>query len=411
MVAITAAAVYLGLNFLLPKHAKEATAEGVTSDQVFGSTAAPAGAPETTASGDVPTTPVPAPTEQGSAASPASEAAAPAPSAAEAAVPAASEPTTPVSAPAETASAEPAPAPAAAPPAASSESTSALDQLNKEKAPAAVDQPLTPEEARKIAEAVRKGASAAPAAATATAPSPAPAAAPAAAPASDGLSAEEARKIAENVSREVATRVAESSTPEPAPAPSVVSSSGSTALSEADVRRIAAEVARQVVAENRGSQHSAPAAETAAAPASPPAHRHRKASSAAPAPSSAPVSSGGSYAKYKSLPADALHAWWPTGQQPADQLNLLFAGQASTEKAIVLSFNSEMAPAGAGSHIKLIDSKGVSPKGSWAAGNNGRVLVYKVGKPGRYTLVLSPDLADAGGKTLGKSLHGPVYVQ
>lgn len=369
MVAITAAAVYLGLNFLLPKHAKEAATEGVTSDQVFGSTATPASAPETTASGDVPTTPVSAPAEAGSAPAPAAEAAA-APAATEAAAsapaPAPTETvaTTQVAAPAETAAAPaaaptPAPAPAAAPEA--SGGASALDQLAKEKAPVAVDEPLSPEEARKIAEAVRKGSSAAPATAAAPAAN------------SDGLSAEEARKIAENVSREVAARVVA----EKAPAP--------------------AEPAAAAASEPAPAAHPAPAPK-------------KKAVAAAPSTSTT-AAKGGSFSKYKVLPADALHAWWPTGQQPADQLSLVFAGQASTEKAIVLSFNHDMSPASAGAHIKLIDAKGKSPNGAWATGNNGRVLVYKVKSAGRYTLVLSPDLADAGGKTLGKSLHGPVYVQ
>jgi hypothetical protein len=37
------------------------------------------------------------------------------------------------------------------------------------------------------------------------------------------------------------------------------------------------------------------------------------------------------------------------------------------------------------------------------------MLIFKT-TPGRYTVILSPDLVGASGKVLGTGLHGPVYV-
>lgn len=376
IVAITAGAVYLGLNTLLPRHPKETTGEtAVSAEDVFKDKAAPAAE---TAAG-----------------------ATPAPNAAAA----------PAAAPTQDVAATPAPAAPAAP---------------------AIDTPvLSDEEARKIAENVsnaRAGHADDVAAAPAAAPA-APAAAPAPAAASadtasadhSGLSDEEARKIAENVSREVATRVAETSAaPAPAPAPAAAPSSG-TGLTEADVRRIATEAAREVLREHHAKGGSAAAA-TAAAPAAKPKKAAKapvETAAAAPAAakpksgkaakSSAQSASGTTTVRSGSL--DTITSWWPAAStQNADHLNLVYAGEAAADKAVVLLFASDMDATAASSNIRLLDFHGKTAGGAWASGDNRRMLVFKGLKPGRYTVILEPTLADAGGKALGAPLHGPVYI-
>jgi hypothetical protein len=37
--------------------------------------------------------------------------------------------------------------------------------------------------------------------------------------------------------------------------------------------------------------------------------------------------------------------------------------------------------------------------------------VFKVANPGRYTVILRPQLADAEGRTLGTLLRGPVDIK
>lgn len=347
IVTITAVLVYMGLNVLLPHHDKDkAAGEAVSADEVFSAPAAPAAETTEAAAGS-------------------------------------------------------APAPDAAPAA--------------EAAPAATSE-----------------AGAAPAAD---------------ASAAGGLTEEEARKIAENVSREVATRVAESAAapapaptaaepeapapapapapevaaaPEPAPAPepAAASSAGSpyeaavretnSNLSDADVQRIAAEVARKIQRSNRRA--AAPAAETASA--EPAAAKPKKAAAkpAAAATSTAAAPSGSVSAQKGSL--DTISAWWPAASKvSSDRLSLVYAGEAASEKAVVLMFASDLGDAAtAGSNITVLDDKGAPAGGTWSAGGNPRLLVYRGVKPGRYTVILKPTLADASGKTLGGELHGPVYV-
>jgi hypothetical protein len=109
--------------------------------------------------------------------------------------------------------------------------------------------------------------------------------------------------------------------------------------------------------------------------------------------------------------SDAITAWWPaTDKQQADRLNLVYAGEAAFEKAVVLMFDSPVDAAAASSNLELYDASGNAVSGSWSSGGNPRMVVFKDVKPGRYTVVLKPELADASGKTLSSGLHGPVYV-
>lgn len=111
--------------------------------------------------------------------------------------------------------------------------------------------------------------------------------------------------------------------------------------------------------------------------------------------------------------ADAILPWWPKPVANG-QLNLTYAGTARfASNTVVLLFDGAFADdASAGAAIELRDQSGKAVKGAWKIeAANKRMLSFKVPAKGRYTVVLKPELTDAAGKSLGKSLHGPVYVQ
>lgn len=353
IVVITAVVVYFGLNMLLPRGSKTAAPESAAAGETVAET--------------------PAPTEtapEGSDAAAATEA----PAAASEAAPESAPESAPAPESTETAASEPAPAPeapteaapAAAPSEAPAESYTAL-------APATAVAPITTNlpkmsdaDARKIAENIGRDEG------TQVAVTPE---APAAGTDNSSLSEEEARKIAENVASEVASRVAgESAAPaasEPAPAPAP------KAAKPAPKSEVAA---------------AAPASDAPKAASKPAAKR----------PVARPKTGNGS---------DVISSWWSkTGTQSSSNLSLVYAGEASSEKAVVLMFNNAVDPTAASTHIKLVDSRGKTPTGSWSAGNNPRVLAFKGVSPGRYTVILRPELPDSSGKTLGDELVGPVYV-
>lgn len=109
---------------------------------------------------------------------------------------------------------------------------------------------------------------------------------------------------------------------------------------------------------------------------------------------------------------DAVSVWWPAVSKQSDsQLNLLYAGEAATEKAAVLLFSDNIGSAAtAASHIQILDSHGKPADGHWdVSPQNARMLVF-VASTGRYTVILAAELAGLSGKTLGTELHGPVYI-
>jgi hypothetical protein len=250
-----------------------------------------------------------------------------------------------------------------------------------------------------------------------------------------GLSEAEARKIAEDVGRKVGTQVAQSVVEQqkgqnqPAPASSAPaqpsaqpSSSEQPAASSPPPSEAPASPPPSQASATPPPAESAPAAqaeptpppaeEQAAAPDAPaPAkHEHKHKAPATAVASAAESGKAAPKGKGKREPdADAITAWWPkTDQQSSTHLNLVYAGEAAFDDAAVVMFSSPVDPS-AGGHIQVLDSHGRAVKGSWERGGNPRMLLFKT-KPGRYTLVLSSDLADTSGKTLGTGLHGPVYV-
>jgi hypothetical protein len=345
IVVITAVAVYLGLNFLLPRNkAEQKEASATTADQVFSSNTA--------------STPTP-----------------PADASQAAAQPAATTPT---------------------------------DSANANAQPAA----------NTTTEAAAGGSSS----------SSAPA---------QGLSEDEARKIAEEVGRKTATEVASSvvnnsqqSQPAAAPADNSAAASTPPPAESAPAQPAAAPAesapAQPAAAEPAPAAESAPAAEpapaeSAAAPAeeapapkkSKPAKAKKEHAAPAETASSAPAE--GSHAKSAAKPGkgepstDVVSAWWPAvAKQDGSKLNLSYAGEAAFEKAVVLLF-SDNVDASTGSHIQLLTRDGAAASGHWEVGQqNQRMLVFRT-RPGRYTVILAPDVSGSG-KTLGTALHGPVYV-
>ncbi|WP_051749447.1 hypothetical protein [Nevskia soli] len=277
----------------------------------------------------------------------------------------------------------------------------------------------------------------APAAATAGAAVPPPAgstetaATAAAAPAApaQGLSEEEARKIAEEVGRKVATQVAssvvQSNQPaqpatDTAPATTDTAAAGSSSSGSADQAPAAAPAAEPAAAA-APAEAPAPAATAEAAPAeaapAPAPKKSKHTSAAAPAATaSSNAAPTPAKATAKSRPGeqstDAITTWWPAlDKQKDSQLNLVYAGEAASEKAAVLLFSDNIGNvSAAASHIQILDSSGKPAAGHWEVSpQNARMLLFKT-KPGRYTLILAPELAGLSGKTLGTGLHGPVYV-
>ncbi|WP_022977711.1 hypothetical protein [Nevskia ramosa] len=356
IVVITAVVVYFGLNMMLPRGSKTAAPESAATGETVTETPA---ATEGTAEGSNTAAATETPAAASEAAPESAPESAPAPESTETA---ASEPAPAPEAPTEVA---PAPAPSSEAPA---ESYTAL-------APATAVAPITTNlpkmsdaDARKIAENIGRDEG------TQVAVTPV---APATGGDNSSLSEEEARKIAENVASEVASRVAgESAAPaasEPAAAP-------------------APKAAKPKPAPKPDVVASAPSSDAPKATSKPAAKR----------PVARPKTGNGS---------DVISSWWSkTGTQASSNLSLVYAGEASSEKAVVLMFNNAVDPTAASSHIKLVDSRGKTPTGTWSAGNNPRVLAFKGVAPGRYTVILRPELPDSSGKTLGDELVGPVYV-
>ena len=84
------------------------------------------------------------------------------------------------------------------------------------------------------------------------------------------------------------------------------------------------------------------------------------------------------------------------------------------ERIVGLLFDSPMAAdvdLRGDAMIRLLSSNGSTPSGQWVLNSNRRMLLFKNLKPGRYTVIVSPQLANEAGQTLGTELHGPVYIR
>ncbi|MGQ0698326.1 MAG: hypothetical protein ACT4PZ_08790 [Panacagrimonas sp.] len=102
-------------------------------------------------------------------------------------------------------------------------------------------------------------------------------------------------------------------------------------------------------------------------------------------------------------------SWWPAPRP--GRLNLVYAGNLAGASSIVLMFDSGFAAAdGADRHVQVTRSNGMPVVARWAVGKNRRMLLLPV-SPGLYSVTVGPEMADAGGKTLGLPLSGKVLVR
>lgn len=387
IVVITAILVYLGLNVLLPRNqGAQKTSQGTSVDQVFSSNTANTLA----APADNGAAATPAPAEQPAAATASTESSSSSGNGSSGAAP----------------SDNSAAANAAAQGAASSSSGAPSQALSEEEA-----RKIAEEVGRKVGTQVATSAAQGQNAPAQEAPAPA-AAADASAPAesaassssgtpAQGLSAEEARKIADEVGRKAATQVA-TSVAQNQNAPAQEAAAPAPAAAE-PAPAAAAPEAPPAPAAPAEPKHKHPKPEAAIAPA-------ETASAAKPAEKQHTASIQSDKARLGGK-TDAISAWWTTvDKQDSSHLNLVYAGEAAFEKAVVLLF-SDSVDASTGSHIQVLNREGAAASGHWEVGTqNPRMLVFRT-KPGRYTVILSPGVAGAGGgKTLGTALHGPVYV-
>lgn len=126
------------------------------------------------------------------------------------------------------------------------------------------------------------------------------------------------------------------------------------------------------------------------------------------ASSAAPQVSGDS--RSQPAAADALRAWWPAPE--AGRLNLVYAGSAAFDAALVLLFDTPPAsPENANASIEVRGRNGEPVQGEWKlVPANPRMLMFKAA-PGRYTVWIDGELAASDGKTLGRSLSGPIHLQ
>jgi hypothetical protein len=282
-------------------------------------------------------------------------------------------------------------------PAAATESSSSA-------APAAAEQPAS----AAAATPASTGSEAAASGGAASAPPPAQA-----------LSADDARKIAQQigVSGDNGQKAAADSSASAGSAASESAAASSSSGSAAQQTAAESAPAAPAAAEPAPAE-SAPAESAAATPPPAPEHapkksRHAESAAVASAPATpAPAQPAAAKSHSGRESTDAISVWWPAvGQQKSSQLNLLYAGEAAFEKAAVLLFSDSIGNASsAASHIRILNDQGKPVPGHWELSpQNSRMLIFKT-RPGRYTLILAPDLAGQSGKTLGVSLHGPVYV-
>ncbi len=228
---------------------------------------------------------------------------------------------------------------------------------------------------------------------------------------SAGLTADEARQIGQEEGRRVAEEVARSVV---ASAPSGGGGGGMTAEEAEQIglaagrraaKQVAARTARAIVREQLGSgtvvasagSGSGSDSNSSSGSAEPASN-----SSEPAAPRAARASSG------TGSSADALKAWWPAPS--GSDFGLVYAGQPKGEPAIALLFSTAPNTGALGEGVKVYDEQGQVVAGSWEAAANPRLVVFRGVKPGRYTVVVAPSLADSAGKTIAQPAHGPVYV-
>lgn len=210
--------------------------------------------------------------------------------------------------------------------------------------------------------------------------------------------------------------------PAPAePAPAAAAAPAEQADAAAHEAEPAAEPAAAPAASPTPAPAPAPAAAAAPAPkpAAPAPKPEPKAAPveqpAKPAPEKTEVASAAPATKEpaKAPPAaDVIKPWWPDpSKMPAHQLKLQYAGQVKDQKAIALLFTSAVKLETMQQYAQVKDAKGETIAAQWTTGRNPALAVLNGLAPGRYTVILQPQVADQKGYMLGVTLKGPVYVK
>ncbi len=130
-----------------------------------------------------------------------------------------------------------------------------------------------------------------------------------------------------------------------------------------------------------------------------------KAESPSPPPASAPAAK-------RAPEADVIKPWWPDpSKMPETQLKLQYAGQVQGQQAIALLFSSALKLDTVKGNATIRAANGEAIAGEWTLGKNPRLAVFSGLAPGRYTVILQPQIADEKGYMLGVTLKGPVYIK
>lgn len=180
----------------------------------------------------------------------------------------------------------------------------------------------------------------------------------------------------------------------------------------------APEVTEQDLAEEPPPPAPAPVTPARVTPASAPAPADAAAAETEPAPEPTQTAKAESPAAAAPAPAraapeaDVLKPWWPDPATiPANQLKLQYAGQVKGQGAIALLFSAPLQLETLQQHATVKSASGETLAGSWTIGKNPKLAVLDGLAPGRYTVILQPQVADTQGFMLGATLTGPVYVK
>ncbi len=109
--------------------------------------------------------------------------------------------------------------------------------------------------------------------------------------------------------------------------------------------------------------------------------------------------------------AEALVAWW---KEAGNGLQVRFAGTldrgGKVSDGVAVMFGEAVAPAQADQYLQLTDASGQVVPGRWKTGANPTLLMMDGLAQGRYKLTIGAGLPGESGKTLAKTVSGPVFV-
>jgi len=107
--------------------------------------------------------------------------------------------------------------------------------------------------------------------------------------------------------------------------------------------------------------------------------------------------------------ADVLRSWWTTA---GGAFSVKFVGQVAGQTSLGILFSQEISDASAlARSVRLIDEDGKTLSGEWRPGKNARLAIHPDLRPGRYTVVIGPEVASATGQQLQAALRGPIYIR